>query len=209
MALGAAVSITFLHLLQYDALRSQGQYRQGQYSRWQPAVKMKTSRQLFLEFLFADDCILIAHTEKALQRIVKCFAKAAKVSGPHLEVMYQHPPGEPYSPLHIIIDSTDVKGNGALHIAGQCQRPRQPPNQSQKTDASARAIPPTLPIRSILNIKWQECISSEEVLEKAHPWSIVSHVTRMESLRLALVVFSGQLCERKRGASMKALQIPA
>ena len=65
-------------------------------------------------------------------------------------------------------------------------------------------------LRTILNIKWQDYISNEEVLIKAHLPSIealilkhqlcwVGHVTRMETVRLPKAVFFGELTNGKRG----------
>eukprot|EP00064_Thunnus_orientalis_P016553 superscaffoldBa00003311_g16619 len=82
-------------------------------------VKTKILEQLVLVLLFMDDCALIVHTKEALQSIVHSFAKAAKafaltISLKKTEVMYQPPPGEPYSPLHIPID--DTKFNTLEHF---------------------------------------------------------------------------------------------
>lgn len=48
-----------------------------------PLARTKIHHQLVLEFLYADDCALLAHTEDSLQRIVDCFAKAATVQPHH------------------------------------------------------------------------------------------------------------------------------
>ena len=76
-------------------------------------AQTKTLEQMVLELLFADDCALIALTEKALQRTVNCFRKAATAFGLTIslkktEVIYQSPPGESYSELHITIDNTKL-----------------------------------------------------------------------------------------------------
>ena len=41
----------------------------------------KTREQLFRDLLFADDAALVAHTERALQRLTSCFAEAAQLFG--------------------------------------------------------------------------------------------------------------------------------
>ena len=41
----------------------------------------KTIEELITELLFADDCALLAHMEKALRHIVKRFSNAAKSFG--------------------------------------------------------------------------------------------------------------------------------
>ena len=71
-------------------------------------------------------------------------------------------------------------------------------------------------LRKIFNIKWQEFVSNEEVLERSNLTSIkvilmkhqlrwAGHVTRMESERLPKAVFFGELSKgkRKRGAQKK------
>ena len=68
--------------------------------------RTKTLEQLILDLLFADDCVLLAHTEEALQTVVNRFAKAAKAFGLTIslkktEVLFQKPPREAYTPsLH-------------------------------------------------------------------------------------------------------------
>ena len=73
----------------------------------------KTNEELITELLFADDCALLAHTEEALQHIVKRISEAAKIfdltsSLKETEVLYQPPPREAYSPPHISIDGTNL-----------------------------------------------------------------------------------------------------
>ena len=76
-------------------------------------ARTKTIEELITELLFADDCALLAHMEKALQHIVNCFSDAAKnfVLTIILEktyMLYQPPPREVYSPSHISADSTNL-----------------------------------------------------------------------------------------------------
>ena len=54
---------------------------------------MPTHERLFRDFLFADDAALVTHTERALQRLISCFAEAAQlfrleVSLKKTEVLY-------------------------------------------------------------------------------------------------------------------------
>ena len=56
----------------------------------------KTIEVLIVEFLFADDCALLSHTQEALQYIVNRFAEVAKVFGftislKKTEVLHQPP----------------------------------------------------------------------------------------------------------------------
>ena len=44
-------------------------------------ARTKTIKELITELLFAGGCALLAHTEEALQHIVKCFSDAAKNYG--------------------------------------------------------------------------------------------------------------------------------
>ena len=69
--------------------------------------------ELITELLFADDCALVAHTERALQHIGNRFSDAAKnfsltISLKKTEVLYQPPPREVYNPPHISIDGTKL-----------------------------------------------------------------------------------------------------
>ena len=69
--------------------------------------------ELITELLFADDCALLAHTERALQHLVNRFSDAAKnfsltISLKKTEVLYQPPPREAYTPPHISIDGTKL-----------------------------------------------------------------------------------------------------
>ena len=76
-------------------------------------ARTKTIEEIITELLFADDCALLAHTEKALQHIVNRFSDAAKnfgltISLKKTEVLYQPPPCEAYSLPHISIDGTNL-----------------------------------------------------------------------------------------------------
>ncbi|XP_076442022.1 uncharacterized protein LOC143281001 [Babylonia areolata] len=72
-------------------------------------ARTKTTEELILELLFADDCALLAHTEEALQLVVNHFADAARAFGLTIslkktEVMYQAPLHGTYAPPKIYID---------------------------------------------------------------------------------------------------------
>ena len=73
----------------------------------------KTQEQLIRDLLFADDAALVAHTERALQRLTSCFAEAAQLFGLEIslkktEVLHQTAPQEEYHPPHISIDETEL-----------------------------------------------------------------------------------------------------
>ena len=73
----------------------------------------KTQEQLIRDLLFADDAALVAHTERALQRLTSCFAEAAHLFGLEIslqktEVLHQPAPQEEYHPPHISIDETEL-----------------------------------------------------------------------------------------------------
>ena len=73
----------------------------------------KTQEQLIRDLLFADDAALVAHTERALQRLTSCFAEAAQLFGLEIslkktEVLHQPAPQEEYHPPHISIDETEL-----------------------------------------------------------------------------------------------------
>ena len=74
----------------------------------------KTLEEVILELLFADDCVLLAHSEIVLQAIVNCFADAAKafdltISLKKTEVLYQKPPRGTYNPPSISISGNLLK----------------------------------------------------------------------------------------------------
>ena len=76
--------------------------------------------ELITELLFADDCALLAHTERALQHIGNRFSDAAKnfsltINLKKTEVLYQPPPLVAYSSPHISIDGTNL--NSVEHFA--------------------------------------------------------------------------------------------
>ena len=79
----------------------------------------KTIEVLIIELLFADDCALLAHTQKALQYIVNRFAEVAKAFGftislKKTEVLHQPPPGGVYSTPQINIEGTSL--NSVEHL---------------------------------------------------------------------------------------------
>ena len=75
--------------------------------------RTKIIEELITELLFANDCALLVHTEKALQNIVNRFSDAAKnfgltISLKKIETLYQPPLREAYSPPNISIDGTNL-----------------------------------------------------------------------------------------------------
>ena len=74
----------------------------------------KTLERLILDLLFADDAALVAHTERALQRITTCFADASRLFGLEVslkktEVLHQPAPHEDDHQPHITIGNTELK----------------------------------------------------------------------------------------------------
>ncbi len=100
--------------------------------RWQLLIfnlrrllaKTKTTEELIIELLFADDCALLAHSETTLQHIVNCFSSAAKAFGLTInlkktEVIYQPASCGSYTPPQISID-----GSGPLYLPWKCDLKR-------------------------------------------------------------------------------------
>ena len=90
----------------------------------QTKILEQHKQHLVAEILFVDYCALIAHTEEALQHTVNYFANAAKAFGltislKKIKVMYQPPPGEPYSALTLPWQPLG-QCNGAFHLPRQC-----------------------------------------------------------------------------------------
>ena len=76
-------------------------------------ARTKTIEELITEQLSADDCALLAHTEKVLHHFVNRFSDAAKnfdltISLKKTEMLHQPPQREVYSPPHISIDGTNL-----------------------------------------------------------------------------------------------------
>lgn len=74
----------------------------------------KTLEQMIRDLLFADDAALVAHTERALQRLTTCFAEATQLFGLEVSlkktvVLHQPAPREEYRPPHITIGETELK----------------------------------------------------------------------------------------------------
>ena len=74
----------------------------------------KTCERLIMDLLFADDAALVAHTQRALQRITSCFAESAQLFGLEVslkktEVLHQPAPQNEYRAPHISIGETVLK----------------------------------------------------------------------------------------------------
>ena len=74
----------------------------------------KTQVRLIQDLLFTDSSALVAHTERARQRITSCFADASRLFGPEVilkmtEVLYQPAPHGEYRPPHVNIGDTELK----------------------------------------------------------------------------------------------------
>ena len=74
----------------------------------------KTQERLIQDLLFADDAVLVAHTDQALQRVTSCLADSSRLFGLEInvkktEVLHQPVPHEEYRSLHISIGDTELK----------------------------------------------------------------------------------------------------
>ena len=76
----------------------------------------KTHERLIMDLLFADDAALVAHTQRALQRITSCFAGSAQLFGLEVNLkktevlrIHQPAPQVEYCAPHISIDETVLK----------------------------------------------------------------------------------------------------
>ena len=75
--------------------------------------RIRTSKLLIKDLLFADDCALLAHTIDDIQAITNAFARSARrfgltISLKKTEVMYQPKPGADYSAPIITIDNNPL-----------------------------------------------------------------------------------------------------
>ena len=83
----------------------------------------KTQERMILDLLFADDAALVAHTERALQRITSCFADTSRLFGlevslDKIKVLHQPAPQEEYHPPHISIGDTELKSTQQFTYLG-------------------------------------------------------------------------------------------
>ena len=74
----------------------------------------KTCERLIMDLLFADDAALVAHTQRALQRITSCFGESAQLFGLEVslkktEVLHHLAPQNEYHAPHISIGETVLK----------------------------------------------------------------------------------------------------
>ena len=106
----------------------------------------KTTEELITELLFAYDCAFLADTEEVLQYIINCFSDVAKnfgitVSLKKIEVLYQPPLRQVYSPPHISICGTNL--NAVEHftylgsvITNNATVSKDPDNRLSKASSS-------------------------------------------------------------------------
>ena len=83
----------------------------------------KTQERLIRDLLFADNALLVAHTEQALQRITSCFVDASQLFGLHTslmktEVLHQPILREEYHPPHITIGNVKLKSTQQFSYLG-------------------------------------------------------------------------------------------
>ena len=78
---------------------------------------------LLSSLLFADDAALVAHTERALQRVTSCFADASRLFGLEVslkktEILHQPTPHEEYRPPHICSGDNELKSTQQFTYLG-------------------------------------------------------------------------------------------
>ncbi|KAL0156964.1 hypothetical protein M9458_048210 [Cirrhinus mrigala] len=198
------------------------------YIRYRPHTK--TLDQLIRELLFADDAALLAHTERALQRITSCFTDAAQLFG--LEVLHQPAPKEDHHPPHITIGETELKSwttglqkqtvpSGRIYKRVWHNKQLK---QSTKISVYRATVLNTLLygsdqlrllerfhqrcLRTILGIHWSDYVTntvSIEALLLRTQLRWAGHVSRMEDHRLPKIILYGELAtgHRDRGAPKK------
>ena len=76
------------------------------------------------DFLFADDCTLVAHSEEDLQCLADCFSTAVKVLRLETEVLCQSAPITTQLEPSIKIDGAALKNvEDFTHLADACPHP--------------------------------------------------------------------------------------
>ncbi|XP_076045742.1 uncharacterized protein LOC143027984 [Oratosquilla oratoria] len=83
----------------------------------------KTQARLIQDLLFADDTVLVALTERAMQNITSCFADASRLFGLEVslkktEVLHQPAPQIVYHQAHITIRNMELKSTRQFTYLG-------------------------------------------------------------------------------------------
>ena len=76
-----------------------------------------------MQLLFANDAVLVVHTEPTMQRITSCFAESSKLFGLEVnlnktEVFHQSAPQEEYHPPSISIELSEMKAGHQFSYLG-------------------------------------------------------------------------------------------
>ncbi|PFX21964.1 hypothetical protein AWC38_SpisGene13525 [Stylophora pistillata] len=186
-----------------------------------PLTHTKTVEQLITELPFADDCVLLAHTETALEHLVNHFSDATKAFGLTISLKRTEDLENRLSKasssfgrlfkrvwknhsLHLI---TKIKVYRAIVIPTLLYGAETWTLYRRQVRLLKRFHQRCL--RSILNIKLHDYMSSDDVLERAQLPSIESivlkqqlrcadHVTRMEDSYMPKAVLFGDLRAGKR-----------
>ncbi|XP_037780222.1 uncharacterized protein LOC119576642 [Penaeus monodon] len=180
----------------------------------------KTLEQLIRDLLFADDAALVAHTERALQRLTSCFAEAAQLFGLEVsmkktEVLHQPAPREEYLLTSLLLKKgTKISVYRAVILTTLLYGSESWVTYRHHLRLLERFHQRCL--RTILNIHWSDYVTNVEVLEQAEIISIeamllksqlcwAGHVSRMEEHRLPKIALYGELStgQRDRGAPKK------
>ena len=86
-------------------------------------IQAHTQETLIQNLLFADDAALVAHTERALQRMTSCFADVSRLFGLEVslkktEVLHQPTPHKENRTPHISIGDTELKSTQQFTYLG-------------------------------------------------------------------------------------------
>ncbi|KAL0153663.1 hypothetical protein M9458_051028 [Cirrhinus mrigala] len=178
----------------------------------------KTLDQLIRELLFADDAALLAHTERALQRITSCFTDAAQLFGLEVSlkktvVLHQPAQKEDHHPPHITIGEIELKSVHQFTYLGciitSDAKIDELDNRLAKANSAFGRLYKQRCLRTILGIHWSDYVTNVEVLEQAETVSIealllrtqlrwAGHVSRMEDYRLPKIILYGELATGHR-----------
>ncbi|KAI8511348.1 hypothetical protein Bbelb_104480 [Branchiostoma belcheri] len=180
-------------------------------------ARSKTVESLCRELLFADDAALTAHKESALQGLLDSLARACDlfcltISVKKTEVMGQGTPVPPLITLHgnplRTVDRFTYLGSVMTSTHSLDEEINRSLDSLLKTEKRLNSFHLRC-LRKILNIKWQDKITNELVLQQAGSLSLfeilrrnrlrwLGHVARMDDNRLPKKILYGELSQGSR-----------